>query len=109
MAMLRIAGCHSAGVLAADAKIIPITVLYVTPLLDISAPESLLWFYLLLLLQYKSIVDAKKAKGLDASIQFYPNQKHGFAMRSGTEPNVTAAAATAFQKGAAFLKYQFTK
>jgi carboxymethylenebutenolidase len=60
--------------------------------------------------EFKTIIDAKRAKGLDTSMEFYPSQAHGFSLR-GNEGNVTVAAAatSAFQKGAAFLKKYLSK
>eukprot|EP00878_Enallax_costatus_P000565 GHUV01000663.1.p1 GENE.GHUV01000663.1~~GHUV01000663.1.p1 ORF type:complete len:286 (+),score=54.47 GHUV01000663.1:126-983(+) len=59
--------------------------------------------------EYKTIIDAKRAKGLDASMTFYPKMAHGFAMRGGSDAAVTTAATNAFQTGAAFLKKHLAK
>lgn len=55
-------------------------------------------------LQVKTILDKKKAGGLDASIVSYPKQAHGFSLRGdSSDATVAQAATTAFDAGRSFL------
>lgn len=54
--------------------------------------------------QVESILNKKKAAGLDASITNYPKQAHGFSLRGNSaDASVAQAATTAFDAGRAFL------
>jgi hypothetical protein len=48
---------------------------------------------------------SKRAKGQSASIKFFPDMTHGYALRGNmSDPAFKAAASSAFDQGLAFLK-----
>lgn len=54
---------------------------------------------------YPQAFAAKRKKGIDANIKFYPDMNHGYSLRGDSnDPAVAAAANAAFQADLAFLK-----